>query len=82
MTKLITKYNQITNKMDRNNKEIKKVGQACAEMKSEGWGGGAPLEDIISLSQLKESVVLDTLKQLNHHVYTDRGTILVDVSDA
>ena len=68
--------------METNNEQITKVWHACAKMKADGWGGGAPLEGIISRSQLKESVVLDALRQLKYFVYTDRGTILVDVSGA
>ena len=58
------------------------VWRVCAEMKEEGWGGGAPLIDILSRSQLNKSVVLDALRQLDYVVYTDRGTILVDVSES
>lgn len=68
--------------METNNEQIKKVWHACAKMKADGWGGGAPLEGIINRSQLKESVVLAVLRQLDYFVYTDRGTILVDVSGA
>ena len=68
--------------METNNNEITKVWHVCAEMKAEGWGGGAPFEGILNRSQLKESVVLDALRQLDYFVYTEKGTILVDVSGA
>jgi len=69
--------------METNNEQITKVWHACAKMRAEGWGGGAPLSGIISRTKLKESVVLDALRQLKYFVYTnDDGTILVDVSGA